>query len=77
MAQIGNPIRRYTVVPLQEPVSPTPERVAPPPPTKAPVRPNPLTKPVNSFHNRWGSSSVITRTRPGEDYPRLKSRRSQ
>jgi hypothetical protein len=45
MAQIGNPVRRYTVVPLQEPVSPTPERVAPPPPTKPLVPPTPVTKP--------------------------------
>jgi hypothetical protein len=36
MGQIGEPIRRYTVVPLQEPVAPTPERVEPPSPSKSP-----------------------------------------
>src|SRR6266487_4394768 len=41
MAQIGQPIRRYTVIPLQEPVSPTPERIAPPPPIKSPAEPMP------------------------------------
>ena len=44
MAQIGDPVRRYTVVPLQEPVSPTPERVTPPPP-KHPVPAQPITQP--------------------------------
>jgi len=32
--EIGNPIRRYTVVPLKEPVPQTPEPLSPP--TKAP-----------------------------------------
>jgi hypothetical protein len=46
MAQIGEPIKRYTVVPLQEPVSPTPERVAPsPPPKHPPVSAQPITQP--------------------------------
>jgi hypothetical protein len=31
MAQIGQPIRRYTVIPLEETVSPTHEPVNPPP----------------------------------------------
>jgi hypothetical protein len=39
MAQIGEPIRRYTAIPLDEPVPPTREPVKPPPklPEKAPV----------------------------------------
>jgi len=45
MAQIGDPVRRYTVIPLQEPVSPTPERVTPPPPPKHPVPAQPITQP--------------------------------
>ncbi len=45
MSQIGDPVRRYTVVPLQEPVSPTPERVTPPPPPKHPVPAQPITQP--------------------------------
>jgi hypothetical protein len=36
MGQIGQPVRRYTVVPLEEPVSPTAEPATPPPPSKAP-----------------------------------------
>jgi hypothetical protein len=45
MAQIGDPIRRYTVVPLQEPVAPTPERVVPAPPPRPPMPTTPTTKP--------------------------------
>ena len=45
MGQIGEPIRRYTVIPLEEPVSPTPELVTPPPPSKAPNSAPPVTKP--------------------------------
>jgi hypothetical protein len=47
MAQIGEPIRRYTVIPLEEPVSPTREPVTPPPkmPEKAPAT-NPEPEPV-------------------------------
>jgi len=39
VAQIGEPVRRYTVIPLEEPVSPTHEPATPPPtsPDKAPV----------------------------------------
>jgi hypothetical protein len=44
MAQIGEPVRRYTVIPLTEPVPPTHEPVAPPPPEKLPATP-PVTKP--------------------------------
>jgi hypothetical protein len=44
MSQIGEPIRCYTVVPLQEPVSPTPERVTPPPPKHPELAP-PITQP--------------------------------
>jgi hypothetical protein len=45
MGQIGQPIRRYTVVPLEEPVSPTAEPVTPPPPNKLPDIAPPVTKP--------------------------------
>ena len=45
MGQICQPVRRYTVVPLEEPVSPTAEPVMPPPPNKAPNSPPPVTKP--------------------------------
>jgi hypothetical protein len=47
MAQIGQPIRRYTVIPLEEPVSPTRELVKLPPkvPEKTPVT-NPEPEPV-------------------------------
>src|SRR6266516_2240066 len=46
MAQIGEPVRRYTVIiPLNEPVSPTPERVSPPLPNKSPDPAPPATKP--------------------------------
>jgi hypothetical protein len=45
MGQIGQPVRRYTVVPLEEPVSPTSEPLVPPPPGKAPNSPAPVTKP--------------------------------
>ena len=38
MAQIGEPVRRYTVIPLTEPVSPTREPVTPPP-EKLPTHP--------------------------------------
>jgi hypothetical protein len=40
--QIGQPTRRYTVIPLEEPVAPTTEPVKPPPPSKAPSNPDPL-----------------------------------
>ena len=45
MGQIGQPVRRYTVIPLEVPVSPTAEPVMPPPPNKAPASPPPVTKP--------------------------------
>ncbi len=45
MAQIGQPIRRYTVIPLQEPVSPTPERIVPLPPIKSPEETPPVINP--------------------------------
>jgi hypothetical protein len=45
VAQIGQPVRRYTIIPLEEPVSPTPEPVTPPPPGKAPNNAPPVTKP--------------------------------
>jgi hypothetical protein len=44
VGQIGQPVRRYTVIPLEEPVSPTNEPVTPPPP-KAPSPTPPVTKP--------------------------------
>jgi hypothetical protein len=46
MGQIGQPVRRYTVIPLEEPVSPTTEPVIPlTPPNKAANSPPPVTKP--------------------------------
>jgi hypothetical protein len=45
VAQIGQPVRRYTLIPLEEPVSPTPEPVTPPPPSKSLNRTPPVTKP--------------------------------
>jgi len=45
MAQIGQPIRRYTVIPLGEPVAPTAEPVPPLPPARAPGTPAPATVP--------------------------------
>jgi hypothetical protein len=45
MGQIGEPVRRYTVVPLDEPVSPTNEAVLPKPPNKTPNPTAPQTKP--------------------------------
>jgi hypothetical protein len=45
MGQIGQPVRRYTVIPLEEPVSPTPEPVIPSPPSKSPDKAPPITKP--------------------------------
>ena len=45
MAQIGQPTRGYTIIPLQEPVSPTPERIAPPPPIKSPEETPPVKNP--------------------------------
>jgi hypothetical protein len=45
VGQIGEPIRRYTVIPLEEPVSPTPERITPPPPSKSPEKAPPVTEP--------------------------------
>ncbi len=44
MAQIGQPVRRYTVIPLEEPVSSTLEP-ATPPPSKSPNNAPPVTKP--------------------------------
>ena len=45
MGQIGEPLRRYTVIPLEEPVAPTLERVCPPPPNKSPEPTRPVTNP--------------------------------
>jgi hypothetical protein len=45
VAQIGQPVRRYTIIPLEEPVSPTPEPVTPPPPRKSPNSTPPVIKP--------------------------------
>ncbi len=44
MGQIGEPVRRYTVIPLEEPVSPTHEPVVSPPPEKSPTIPSPVRK---------------------------------
>jgi hypothetical protein len=45
MGQIGEPVRRYTVVPLEEPVRPTNEPVTPAPPDKFPARTPPVRTP--------------------------------
>jgi hypothetical protein len=45
LGQIGEPIRRYTVIPLEEPVLPTPEPVTSPPPSKSPEKAPPVTEP--------------------------------
>jgi hypothetical protein len=45
MGQIGEPVRRYTVIPLEEPVAPTPERVSLPPPTRSPEPAPPVVQP--------------------------------
>jgi len=45
MGQIGQPIRRYTVIPLEEPIAPNTEPVRPSPPNKAPNNPVPVTRP--------------------------------
>ncbi len=45
VAQIGQPVRRYTIIPLEEPVSPTPEPVTRPPPSKSPNNAPPVTRP--------------------------------
>jgi hypothetical protein len=45
MGQIGQPIRRYTVIPLEEPIAPTAEPVRPSHPNKAPNNPAPATRP--------------------------------
>jgi len=45
MGQIGEPLRRYTIIPLEEPVSPTREPIAPLPPRKSPDKAPPVTRP--------------------------------
>ncbi len=45
MARIGESVRRYTVIPLAEPVSPTEDPVSPPPPNTEPKNLAPVTKP--------------------------------
>jgi len=45
VGQIGEPVRRYTVIPLEEPVSPTHEPVVPPPPEKSPITTPPVRNP--------------------------------
>ncbi len=50
MAQIGQPVRRYTIIPLEEPVSPTAEPVTPETSyataaRKSPNSPPPVVKP--------------------------------
>ena len=45
MAQIGEPRKRYTVIPLEEPVSPTKEPVRPLPPSKSPQERPPVKQP--------------------------------
>ncbi len=45
MGQVGQPVRRYIVIPLQEPVSPTAEPVMPRPPSKSHSEAPPVTTP--------------------------------
>jgi hypothetical protein len=45
VARIGDPVRKYTVIPLKESVLPTAEPMRPPPPNRAPTNPAPVTKP--------------------------------
>ncbi len=45
MGQVGESVRRYTVIPLEEPVSPTHEPVMPPPPSKSSEKAPPVTEP--------------------------------
>jgi hypothetical protein len=45
VGRIGDPVRRYTVIPLEEPVSPTAEPLSPPPPEKTPEKAPPVTHP--------------------------------
>jgi len=45
MGQIGEPTRRYTVIPLDEPVLPTNEPVTPAAPDKPPVHTPPVRTP--------------------------------
>ena len=59
MGRIGQPVRRYTVVPLEEPVSPTAEPVTPPPPTKAPDNPAPAGQ---VYREGRGGTGAITFT---------------
>jgi hypothetical protein len=44
MGQIGRPMGRYTIIPLEEPVAPTAEPVTPAP-YKAPNDPVPVNRP--------------------------------
>ena len=44
MAQIGKLVRRYTVVPLDEPIEPINQPPLPSPPNKTPANPIPVTK---------------------------------
>jgi hypothetical protein len=55
MGQIGEPVRRYTVIPLEEPVSPTNEPVTPPPPNKtpSPTQPVPKPEPASAVAQAW------------------------
>jgi hypothetical protein len=58
MGQIGEPTRRYTVIPLEEPVSPTNEPVTPPPPNKAPNPTHPLgTRNPSEWHSSRGAAN--------------------
>jgi hypothetical protein len=45
VGQIGEPVRRYTVIPLEEPVSPTHEPIVPPPLEKSPITVPPVRNP--------------------------------
>jgi hypothetical protein len=45
MGQTGQPVKRYTLVPLEDPVLPPAKPTSPPPPNKAPNSPPAVTKP--------------------------------
>ncbi len=45
MGQPGQPVRRYTLVPLEDPVLSPAKPTSPPPPNKAPNSPPAVTKP--------------------------------
>jgi hypothetical protein len=59
VGQIGDPIRQYTVIPLEDPVSPTKEPATSPPPNKAPSPTIPVTKPEPQHQYRRAQPAVL------------------